>query len=86
MRATEAMKQLWVIWGREGVPCPLQRVRRVIDRETGRDRNCVYDEPIAVEPSRYIRRRLAKGDLKEVAEPEQPRRRRRTRDESAEEV
>jgi hypothetical protein len=68
---------LWVVWGKEGVPCPLPRVRRMIDRETGRDRTCVYDEPVAVQASRYIRRRLAKGDLKEVPEPDGRRRRRR---------
>jgi len=62
-------KTIWVVWGKEGVPCPKRRTARVVDRRTGVDRTMVYGEPVEVPYKRYYRRRIAAGDLKQVEAP-----------------
>jgi hypothetical protein len=44
------------------------RDRRILDPETGRDRNAIYvdDGPVEVDDSRYYRRRVMAGDLRVV--------------------
>jgi len=59
-------KMLTVIWGSPGVPCPMVRKVRVIDRKTGRDHTMIYDEPVDVPDVPYYRRRIRVGDLEIV--------------------
>lgn len=55
-------KTLTVIWGNPGVPCPMARKVKVINK-AGVDITMIYGTPIDVPNSMYYRRAITKGDL-----------------------
>lgn len=61
---------IWVRMGANGaVFLPGSPETRRIDLATGMDRGAIGAEPVSVVVSRFIRRRLEKGDLVQVDDP-----------------
>jgi len=62
--------KIWVTQGKNGpVQLPGHPETRLIDRATKEDIGAVGEKPVEVEADRFIRRRIAVGDLIQVAAP-----------------